>query len=42
MRKDELTGKGGFDAGTPHVDVFGEPLSQVGLTCNWLETGIGG
>lgn len=53
MTKDKLTGKSGFRAGsepcaafwlcfTPHVDVSGKPLSQVGLTCEWLVTGTGG
>ena len=52
-RKVGPTGKGGFDAGsepctalwlyfTPHADVSVGLLSQVGLTCEWLVTGIVG
>ena len=53
MTMKELTGKGGFDAGseprpafwlyfTPHADVSEKSLSQVGLTCEWLAVGTGG
>ena len=52
-KKGAITGKCGFDAGselgtafwscfTPHVDVCGEVLSQVGLTRDWLVIGTGG